>query len=464
MKKIISIEFKLPGKGIKAHDFYSCQSLLDGDIIVFDPDISGYYSVESYNGKPLLSEKSSFELQESTNRWRRELHIALEAGKSVFWFLRAKQEVFVYTGRKDFSGSGRSRVTTKIVDSITNYGCLPVSLGAIEAARGSAIIQNGHLGVLAGYWSDFAQHSSYECYIDGFMKGTKLMTKTGKKTVGGIFQVGQGWFVVLPPLKLGGTGFAQKKKGTTTSSGMAHKLIEHFISIDEGLRKSADRTPPPAWINNEGYKIEASRSIERNLEDINEEISKLESRRTVVLSDLDKSKVHLNLLYEQGHALESAVLESLRILGFAANSYKVADSEFDAIFESPEGRMLGEFEGKDNSAINIDKLSQLERNIQEDFQRAEIQEHAKGVLFGNAYRLAPVETRPQFFTEKCCKGATRARIALVRTPDFFPLVQYLLENPQNEDFKKRCRMALITTEGEIVVFPPIPESLPSGTQ
>ena len=60
------------------------------------------------------------------------------------------------------------------------------------------------------------------------------------------------------------------------------------------------------------------------------------------------------LLYEQGKPLERAVRNSLRVLGFSAVPFNESDSEFDVIFEAPEGRCLGEVEGKDSKAINID--------------------------------------------------------------------------------------------------------------
>jgi hypothetical protein len=72
-------------------------------------------------------------------------------------------------------------------------------------------------------------------------------------------------------------------------------------------------------------------------------------------------------------------------MGFKAQPYKEADSEFDAVFVAPDGkRSLGEAEGKDDKAVNIDKLDQLDRNVREDFQRLGVTEYAKGVLFGNA--------------------------------------------------------------------------------
>lgn len=60
------------------------------------------------------------------------------------------------------------------------------------------------------------------------------------------------------------------------------------------------------------------------------------------------------------------------MLGFDASSFKDDDSEFDAMFSGPEGRFLGEVEGKENKAINVNKISQLHRNVAEDLVREEV--------------------------------------------------------------------------------------------
>ena len=132
-----------------------------------------------------------------------------------------------------------------------------------------------------------------------------------------------------------------------------------------------------------------------------------------------------------------------------------AESEFDVVFTSPEGRFLGEVEGKDNKAVNIDKLSQLERNLQEDFAREEVEEYAKGVLFGNAYRLRLPSERSKFFTKKCISGAKRSKVALVRTPDLFEVAKYLREH-NAPAFAQKCREAIMQAEGEVVNFPKVP--------
>ena len=162
------------------------------------------------------------------------------------------------------------------------------------------------------------------------------------------------------------------------------------------------------------------------------------------------------LLFEQGKVLESAILEALRLFGFDAQSFANGESEFDSVFVSREGRCLGEAEGKDNKPINIDKCSQLERNIQEDFSHEDVTDYAKGVLFGNAFRLLPLQDRGEFFTAKCVSAAKRAKAALVRTPDLFAPAKYLKENPDDVEYTKQCREAIFRANGEVVVFPPPP--------
>jgi hypothetical protein len=149
---------------------------------------------------------------------------------------------------------------------------------------------------------------------------------------------------------------------------------------------------------------------------------------------------------------------ALTVLGFHAAPYRDEGSEFDVVFESAEGRLLGEAEGKDNKAVNIDKLRQLEMNLHEDFEREGITAMAKGVLFGNAHRLSPLAERAEYFTDKCITAAKRNSTALVRTPDLFFVAQYLAARP-DEDFARKCRECILSTCGSVVAFPPVPEEM-----
>ena len=156
--------------------------------------------------------------------------------------------------------------------------------------------------------------------------------------------------------------------------------------------------------------------------------------------------------------METAILEAMELMGFVAHKYRSSDSEFDVVLECAEGRCIGEAEGKDNRAIGIDKMRQLEVNILEDLSRDEVSEPAKGVLFGNAYRLMPPSERSDaHFTAKCMSAAKRNGTAMVRTCSLFEVARVLAEEP-NEKFATLCRKAILDTAGDEVDFPHMRDS------
>lgn len=158
------------------------------------------------------------------------------------------------------------------------------------------------------------------------------------------------------------------------------------------------------------------------------------------------------MLYEKGKALENAINRAFRILGYTSENFNDGTLEIDHVIISPEGeRFIGECEGKDTSAISIDKFRQLEENIQSDLQREEVEAPAIGILFGNGFRLTKPEDRSEQFTTKCLNSAKRGTI-LIRTPDLYKVAKYLSEN-KDDEYAKACRDAILAGKGSIVNFP-----------
>lgn len=460
-RKIFSIGFDFPGNTAENFSFRSDQSLLDADIIVFEPDISEYSSHMDFVGKPLLDESDSFRLVEDSSHWRSELKIAFDSGKTIFIFLSKLQEVYIHTGKKEYSGTGRSRVAAPIVYTYDNYHAIPLALGQIVPKGGKEIKVVKDLKFLATYWKDFASYSVYEVYLEGKIPNPILTTKIGNKIVGAIYPGEKGYIIILPPIRYDEDLFITydeeilEEIWTPEAIAFGKKLASCFFEIDKILCSSRETTPPPEWTSKSEYRMKRESSLEKKIKGIRKKIDEFQNNRRELMHQLEQEGKLRRLLYETGHQLEEAILEALKLLGFEAKQYRNSESEFDAIFISPEGRFLGEAEGKDNKAISIEKLSQLERNLQEDFAREEVTEYAKGVLFGNAYRLQPLSERSEFFTDKCLSGAHRSKIALVRTTDLFYIAQYLKEH-NNPSYAKKCREAIMRTEGNIVSFPAIP--------
>lgn len=461
-KKILSVGFEFPGNAAEYVSLKSDRSLLDADIIIFQPEIKNHYSsYEAFQGKPQLTEHDSFRAVEDAAHWRTELKAALDAGKTVIIYLSKLEEYYIYTGQKNYSGTGRSRVTTNIVTPFNNYSFLPLPLDKVVTASGKEIRIAKDLRYIAPYWKEFSNCSPYEVYFQGKLDNIILTTKSGDRALGAVISGKKGAMILLPPIKYNYDEFVKydKKKETEIWTAKAISfgklLLSHIVEIDKSLSSNQEATPVPEWTKQEIYRLEKETFIEKEIKATTNKIEELQNIRSELNIQLAEEGKLRWLLYEKGHLLEEAILYALKLMHFKAEPFRNAESEFDAIFTSDEGRFLGEAEGKDNSAVNVDKLSQLERNLQEDYSNDEVKEYAHGVLFGNSYRLQPPEERPDFFTEKCMSGAKRASIAMVRTPDLYYVSKYLKEHDDSA-FAQQCRIAIFTAKGSLVQFPKIP--------
>ncbi|KFC65650.1 hypothetical protein [Massilia sp. LC238] len=462
-KKILTVGLELANEDAVRVDFDSKVSLLDWDIVLFKPDISDeIYDAEDFQGKPSLGESASFKLKENCEHWRREIKQAVESGKNVFVFLTSLYEVYVDTGQRTHSGTGRNRNTTRIVDLYSNYATIPAQLNPVNANGKAMKLINLGAEVLAPYWDAFAEVSSYCVLINSELPGICLTTKNGDKPVGAIARSkrSNGALILLPDIEFYADGFLKDdEKGemqwTLEAERFAIRFLSSVINLDKALKSSTEVTPEPLWASNSNYLLELERALKLELLEAESRVEEAQRAKEALQERVSAAGTARALLYEKGKPLEVAIVNGLETLGFVAAPFRQGSSEFDVVFECGEGRLLGEAEGKDNKAVNVDKLRQLSMNIHEDLQREEVLAPAKGVLFGNGFRLtSPVERKVEF-TEKCITAAISQATALVPTSSLFNAVQYLSSH-DNENYAKECRSAMLTGVGLVLLpAPPI---------
>lgn len=429
----------------------SGESLLDYDIIVFDPEFPYERRIEFTGGGSCIDIEGATSLQASIKHWSGELLTALKAGKTIFFLLNdykvdsAAQSSTVSKGVRNYSTS-----------NINNYQVLPVRIN-VRNAKGKSLKVKDPL--FKGLYDVLKDIGGYKVVFETDVDNPIFTTNDGSCVVASRVEFKElpGRLIFLPYFDLGSMHEynAKTKKDKWTKEGMrlSHAIVAQLISIDKNLKFNTSGTPAPQWLEN----IEQPKKINEvdiEIKEIQEEIEKLYEKE----KGLEESKKLLNqysaLLYETGTPLEKVIEKSLELLGYEVQNYREGDLEIDHVIVSPEGfRMIGESEGKDNSAISITKFRQLETNINEDFERDEISAPAKGVIFGNGYRLTSPDEREEQFTDKCLTNAKRLKTALVRTSDLYNVVLYIHNNPKDESFKKACRNTLESTEGEVVVFP-----------
>jgi hypothetical protein len=465
-RTVFCVGFDLPGDDFEYVSFESNRSLLDADIILFEPTLGDFGISSEYNGKPWITEADSARIPTRLAHWRSELIAAVNAGKLVIIFLAAPVEVYRYTGRKEYSGTGRNRHVTHILELLTSYSAVP-NIDRVVAAEGSGITISPQAAFLSSYWKELGTQAKYAVYIEGQFSQVLLQTKAAARTVGALFR-GKGNLMFLPPVRYPTDRFLKwnrdetEQRWTTEAVKFGKRFSAIIVGIADSLARGIAVTPPPEWSRDSQYQLRKERELAEKIAVVDQKVASLQTSREQLSNELAAVGRLRALLYEQGRQLEAGIIDALRAMGFTASSYKEAQSEFDVVFSSPEGRFLGEAEGKDTKPINIDKLSQLERNLQEDFQREEVTEFAKGVLFGNAHRLMPPAERGEWFTAKCISGARRANIALVRTVDLFAPARYLKEHDDPE-YAAACRQALFQADGKMVEFPVPPDASPPAT-
>lgn len=465
-KNILSICVPLASDAVAEEDFESKVSLLDWDIIIFKPFIENlrFKSRELYQGKPCLDDTESFRVRESCEHWRREIGQAFETGKTVIVFMPSVQEFHVATGEHRYSGSGRNRHTTRIVELYSNYKALPMPMKLVNAAGSAMKLTPIAKETMHAFWAEFETVSEYKVLFPAETQGISITTRNGDRPVGAVLRHGAsgGTLLLLPDIDFCPENFLIEENDgqfwTPEAKSFASRMISAVLSLDKSLRSSGGVTPEPEWASDLQYALRSETTLRLELLEAERQVEEAQKRKENNLHRLKEAGRLRALLYENGKPLEAAIIEALKIIGFQASAYKQQDSEFDVVFEAAEGRLLGEAEGKDTKAINVDKLRQLAMNIHEDLQREDVTLPAKGVMFGNGYRLSPPESRAVQFTEKCVIAARLTSTALLATTELYKAAQYLSDQA-NANYARSCRETILAGIG-LTPLPPPPSKLP----
>lgn len=464
MKKIVGVGMFIPTKG---DDEYvrldSHSSLSDYDIAIFRPSFrdTNYttdYGHEAYEGKTLYGKKSSIEISENTAHWKAEIQTILANGKNVYIILCQKEDFYIYTGTKEFSGTGKSQRTTNHVTPFDNYRFLPDYANKVNNSKGKTVVPI-HI-IIKQYYEAFKERIDYECYIKSHNEGAipLFTTKNKDKILGLIERKDKGSIIFLPDIFFGyDYEYDEDDEENNKDYKIGTIFLDHILKIDKIISGDVTKTPTPDWINHKNYELKEAERTKGKIKASEQKIIEIQKEIEELNDSLENQENLKGLLYETGKPLESAVIQGLKLLGYSAENYDDGKLELDQVINSPEGnRYIGECEGKDNRDIDITKFRQLQDSLNEDFEREVVTEKAFGILFGNPQRLISPSNRTLDFTDKCKRGAEREKIALIKTADLFKVAKYLLEN-DNEAFKKLCREEIHNQLGKVVKFPVIPE-------
>jgi len=459
-KQIFTLGYTIPTFDENQIDFYDGVSLMDADILLISPDSleprGDQVSFTMGGGGCYNVEPSRVYIQKIAHL-RKEIEDCLNAGKTVFVLLTKKEEYRLSRGV-----SLDKKVQNYNTETHYNYNFLPINAGTLTSASGKNIQFYGN-PIFSDFYEKFGKDLEYQLYIENPSGAQIIFTGKDKtKILGATYKIKNGHLVVLPFIKYDEKKFTERKGKekkeywTKEATQFGKSLVKAFIDIDKALSKGGDRTPSPGWTNEADFQLAQEQILKKETENKSKEINELILQKNELLTKIDQEGKLRDLLFEKGKILESTINLALEILGYKAENYNDGNLELDHVITSPEGdRFIGEAEGKDTSAINIDKFRQLATNIQEDLQREEIEKPAVGILFGNGFRLTKPSERAEQFTAKCINTAKSSNCVLVRTTDLFRVTKYIKES-NDKTFAKSCRDAIRLNMGKIVQFPNLP--------
>lgn len=458
--EIMSVGFTIPGYSEEAVSLNSRRAISDVDLVLISTEVDKYsYTTMTYsNGDESFDINGSRRLDDDLNHWHKSIYDHVSAGDVVFLMLKSIQRLSLATGVTSTKG----KVTTYETKIRKNDEIIPVSLKGVSNLHGKKVVLDNSISKCFQFPGSIAKYVNYEVSFkqsDDFHPVYWTKNKTG--IIGGYKQIAKGYVVLLPSIN-----YDEEKFTTTDKEGgyiwtkdaleFGESLVDFLSDIKKNLLSGINITPPPAWSNDIKYQTEAEIDANDKINKNREKIKKLKEDNEKLQDIVNQESVLKGLLYETGKPLEDSVTEALKLLGYNAENYDDGTLELDQVITSPEGnRLIGECEGKDNKMINVTKFRQLSDSLSADFERDDVNEKAKGVLFGNPFRLTEPRDRNEWFTKKAIFGAEREKVSLVKTSDLYVIAKHIKDKKADDKFISDCRKAIYEQSG-IVKFPEIP--------
>jgi hypothetical protein len=432
MLRIQTADYYIEYDQVVNSSMFGEETLLDADILVVEPeDIqkkwSSKLSKRNDGALVLYSSKGSDDIRNVYRSRANEIESLLSNGKIIIVFVAPLSG---FMGEINDQNQYRP---------IWNYDFLPTAgeflIKSLKSGKGSGenLILENPSNMFAPYFKAFKNELHYEAYlnIDFDDSDINFIVNRSNKPVGFVIKVGKGLIAFLPSPQY-------KSKN--------EKLVGVIINCCQNYLTNYEKTPSPEWLKD--YKLIGEETFDGQIADLQKEVNRLQGLKEQIENEKSALTEFKALLYEQGPVLENVVIRAFRVFGFKADNRKEKDLEHDIVFNSSEGRGIAEVEGKDNDAIHVSKFDQLNRAVDEDFELNG--DYAAGLLIGNHYRFTKPESRKDPFSEKVLIVAKKKNFGLLTTQEIYKAIDYILNNPNDDQFKKECRTKILTGTGHII--------------
>lgn len=393
--RILALDVWLPDPRVTYANFSSTQSVFEYDLVIWDPQNTySHYAhlAESYQGLPSIGEYDSTSFAGDVRRRNAEFHRFLEMGRTLAVIACANLPLYSDTGKREYSGTGKNRVTQQVVRKVDLLSALPYKYNA-SAGAGSRI-QTDDPG-----FSDLLRTNgkwwSYRAILEEY-PGRPLCTVSGSDiTIGSIAALESGGTIVqLPDWYYNeveddeSDDSASAEDEATIPKDLTPEAQDHLGSLLDWLGALNRSTPDelPDWAKRLSFTEDSQRQHDlAAIAAAKAEIQERESSLLAIQAEEDQWK---QLVAGTGDALELQVRKAFELLGF--ETLETPGNRRDLRLVRGDNYAVVEVKGVKKSAAES-YGAQLEKWAAEALTEFEI--HHKAILVVNGWREASVDAR-----------------------------------------------------------------------
>jgi len=407
----------------------------DYDAVVIDSSyLTSEYATDIpgvYKNKRLLSQDASCKIVSDFALIREQLKEVLKQGKNVFVLLGTNESCFVYTGEKQYSGTGKNARQTNIVNEFDTYSFLPFKVSVTHLYGESMEI------CCNSPYKDFFEKISDDFYYAAFFSnktGKELVRIKGSTNIiSSVVDYEKGKVIFLPKPYCRDNFYEEAEW-----EEYGKKYLDALFELDERLGVSIDDFSLPQWAEELSIlnQEEEQKTLEKYELQLKEITNKIEKQKEV-LFNISKYKT---MLTETGTQLENIVIQVIKELGFTLCETERGRSDVIAMFEKTD--VVIEIKGVSKSAAEK-HAAQLEKWVSQFMEEKGRQ--PKAILIVNGFCQKPLSERNEdVFPAQMLKYCEARGHALISTVQ---LLCMYIETKTNPTCSKERIQELLSTTG-----------------
>lgn len=414
-------------EGIKNIGFSSSMSLLDFDIILLDfNSILWEYKVEkTFRGLTSLSDDSSVKLIHDCERRKKEILELLKIGRSIVVYTPKPTKCYVDSGKREYSGTGKNRHTTRMVDLWNLIDILPIKV-LTEEAQGNSIeyLEND---IFKEFWEMNKEFLEYNAYFEENIGNPIFKIRSTNKVIGTYVTYEKGNLVFIPR-------FLDEHEDLDNENN----FFASITSLISKLQVDSGKYTLPEW--SEQYVLPNEDKIENEVKELEQTLFRLEEKIILSKKRLEKVRELKLLITGTGRALELKVRQAFEELGFIVS--EGLPGRDDLILKLDDKIAVVEVKGVKKSAAEK-HAAQLEKWVSEYYSNKNIM--PKGILVVNAFKDLPLNERCEDeFPNQMLSYSTKREHCLITGNQLLELV---LLNRKHKDFNTDIIDSIFMTSG-----------------